>query len=173
MQEQLNEDTINQVFDDHYQICLQTAKRILRRKEDAEDAVQSAYCAAFRSILTFRGQASFRTWITRIVVNCCLMQIRKRRKHPSVGLDEIPMLRSPAVTPEVLCCLTELRASHRQAMSRLPQTLHEVYEQCSISGLTVPEVAHELGLSVELAKSRLFRARRKVEHILRTELRAA
>src|SRR5713101_6403906 len=82
-------DAINELFSQHYKVSLRTAHRILRSKEDSEDAVQTAYCAAFRHFHRFRGESSFKTWITRIVVNCCLMQLRERRAKPQVALDEI------------------------------------------------------------------------------------
>ena len=66
-------DAINKLFAEHYKASLRTAYRILRSKEDSEDVVQTAYCAAFRHFHRFRGESSFKTWITRIVVNCCLI----------------------------------------------------------------------------------------------------
>lgn len=91
-------------FAQHYEASLRVARRILRSREDSEDAVQTAYCAAFRNLHTFRGEASFKTWITRIVVNCCLKQVRKRRARPWVALDDakhaLPSIDSQTVTPE-------------------------------------------------------------------------
>ena len=157
-------DAINELFAQHYQNSLRTAKRILRSKEDSEDAVQTAYCAAFRQFHTFHGESSFKTWITRIVVNCSLMQLRERRARPQVALDEVQYgLESHAVTPETLCYLRELQAAHTNAASRLPQNLKDIYAPCQIADIAFPVVAHQLGLTATAAKSRLFRARRKVE----------
>ena len=80
------EDVINELFSQHYKASLRTAYRILRSKDDSEDAVQTAYCAAFRHLQHFRGESSFKTWITRIVVNCCLMQLRERRARLQVSV---------------------------------------------------------------------------------------
>jgi RNA polymerase sigma-70 factor (ECF subfamily) len=160
-------EVVNALFAQHYEGSLRVAHRILRSREDAEDAVQTAYCAAFRKLHAFRGEASFKTWITRIVVNACLAQMRKRRARSWVALDNatraLPMIESHAVTPETLCCSGELQDAHVSAASRLPQHLQDVYVPCAISGLAVPSVAHHLGLTVAAAKARLFRARRKVE----------
>lgn len=160
-------DAINELFARHYAASLRTAYRVLRSKEDAEDAVQTAYCAAFRSFNKFRGESSFKTWITRIVVNCCLIQLRERRAKPQVALDDVQsVLESFASTPEALCYLAELRAAHTKAASRLPPDLYEVYAWCVLPGVAFPKVAHRLGLTLAAAKSRLFRARRKVERSL-------
>jgi len=69
-------DAINELFlPSTTKVSLRTAYRILRSKEDSEDAVQTAYCAAFRHLHHFRGESSFTTWITpNRRLNCCLMQ---------------------------------------------------------------------------------------------------
>ena len=54
-------DSLNELFAEHYKASLWTALRILRSKEDSEDAVQNAYCAAFRNFHQFRGESSFKT----------------------------------------------------------------------------------------------------------------
>ena len=160
---------INELFAQHYKASLRTAYRILRSKEDSEDAVQTAYCAGFRHFHRFRGESSFKTWMTRIVVNCCLMQLRERRARPQVALDDVqPALESRAATPETLCYLRQLQAAHTNAASKLPPNLKDVYGPCLIADAEFPTVAHQLGLTAAAAKSRLFRARRKVERHLQS-----
>lgn len=160
-------NAINELFAENYRASLRTAFRILRSKEDAEDAVQAAYLAAFKALNKFRGESSFKTWITRIVVNCCLMQLREQRARPQMALDELLRpLESHAVGPETVCYLRELQAAHAKAASRLPRGLKDVYEPCLIAGVAFPTVAHRLGLTRAAAKSRLFRARRRVEQSL-------
>jgi len=164
---QAQREAVNALFARHYEGSLRVARRILRSREDSEDAVQTAYCAAFRNLHAFRGEASFKTWITRIVFNACRAQMRKRRARPWVPLDDAkrahPMIESHAITPERLCCSRELHDEHVSAASRLSQRLQDVYVPCAISGLAIPGVAYHLGLTVAAAKARLFRARRKVE----------
>ena len=160
---------INELFARHYRGSLRTAYKILRSKEDAEDAVQNAYCAAFRNFNKFRGESSFKTWITRIVVNCCLTRFRDHHSGPLLALDDIlPTLASRAATPEALCYLRELEAAHTKAASKLPENLKNVYARCLVAGVAFPAVAHQLGLTTAAAKSRLFRARRKVEESLQS-----
>jgi RNA polymerase sigma-70 factor (ECF subfamily) len=165
-------DAINELFAQHYGASLRTAYRILRSKEDAEDAVQTACFAAFRNFNKFRGESSFKTWIARIVVNSCLMQLRERRAKRQVALHDIqPALESHALTPETLCYQRELQAAHTKAAARLPQKLKDVYAPCLIADIAFPAVAHHLGLTKSAAKSRLFRARRRVEHSLQSVIR--
>jgi len=160
-------EAVNELFALHYKGSLRTAYRVLRCKEDAEDAVQTAYCAAFRNLHRFRGESSFKTWITRIVVNCCLMELRERRAKPPLPLDIVEStVASNTATPEVLCYVTEVQAAHAKAASRLPKVLHDIYAESVIGGVAFPEVMSQLGLTRAAAKSRLFRARRSVEHAL-------
>jgi len=151
-------DAINELFAQHYGVSLRTAYRILRSKEDAEDAVQTAYCAAFRNFNNFRGESTFKTWITRIVVNSCLIQLRERRAKRQVSLDDIqPALESHALTPEKLCYQRELQAAHTKAASRLPQILRDIYGPCLIADIAFPTVAHHLGVVRDLiARRELF-----------------
>src|SRR6202167_2835406 len=64
------------------------ALRVLGNAADAEDAVQEALFAAYRHIDQFRGQAQMATWLTTIVRNCALMQLRKRPRQSHLSLDE-------------------------------------------------------------------------------------
>ena len=161
-------DALDTLLAQHYKASLRTANRILRSKEDSEDAVQTAYCAAFRRFHRFRGESSFKTWITRIVVNCCLMKIRDRRDKPHISLDYVQFtLASEDATPEVLCYLAELQAAHAGAATKLPKPLHDVYGESVIAEVALHTVADQLGLTTAAAKSRLFRARRRVKHALR------
>lgn len=165
-------DAINELFARHYGASLRTAYRILRSKEDSEDAVQTAYCAAFRNLKQFRGESSFNTWITRIVVNSCLIQLRQRRAKRQVALDDIQRTpESRVFTPETLCYQRELQAAHARAASRLPENLKGVYASSLKADIEFPAVAHHLGLTRNAAKSRLFRARRRIEHSLQSVIR--
>jgi RNA polymerase sigma-70 factor (ECF subfamily) len=57
---------------------LHMAERILRNREDAEDAVQNAFISAFRHLRSFEGRSALRTWFTRVVLNAALMILRRR-----------------------------------------------------------------------------------------------
>ena len=160
-------ELIDELFARHYRASFLTANRILRSTEDAEDAVQTAYCAAFRHFDTFRGESSFKTWITRIVVNCCLIQLRERRARKEFQVDDVERTEaSHAATPELLCYFTELQAAHVKAASRLPKLLYAVYAESVIQEEPLSKASVQLGLTTAAAKSRLFRARKSIEHTL-------
>lgn len=65
------------------------ADRYLSSTEDARDAVQEAFVAAFRAIDTFEGSSKLSTWLHKIVVNSCLMKLRTRHRKPEDPVDEL------------------------------------------------------------------------------------
>ena len=168
-------DAIAELFRRHYSRSLQIANGILRHQDDAQDAVQAAFFQAFRRIESFRGEASFKTWITRIVVNCCLLQLRETRnrvtwvqledRHGVQGPDMLP---SQAPTPENSAWCGEIASALSSAVSRLPEHLHAAYTLLTNSELSLQEAASSLGLTVAATKTRLFRARAAI----RTSLQA-
>src|SRR6202521_3292687 len=69
--------------------CYRCAFRLLGNAADAEDAVQEAVLAAYKHINQFKGQSQISTWLTTIVRNCALMQLRRRPRHIHLPLDEM------------------------------------------------------------------------------------
>ena len=164
-----DEAALSELFSRHYTSSLRLAWTMLRSQEDAEDAVQAAYFLAFRNIANFRGEASFKTWITRIVVNCCLLQIRGPWRRvswaqieDSDGKSTLELLRSTTPDPETSAWFSELNSAHAQAVARLPKNLRDAYALHVVSGLALTDVAEVLGLTLAATKTRVFRARAMV-----------
>ena len=155
---------VAQLFEQHYPASLRVARGILRDDEGSWDAVQSAYLSAFRNLHVFRGDAAFKTWITRIVRNECLMRLRQAaRRNQSVSLDESSgsgtlLFASPGPTPETSVFRGELASALSDGAAKLPNGLSQVFHLYAFSGLSISEVAAAIGLTVSAAKSRLFRA---------------
>lgn len=167
-----NTEAIAELFRRQYPSSLTVARRILPTGDECSDAVQSAYLSAFRNIGSFRGDASFKTWITTIVVNQCLMRLRTSVHRRYVSLDSFPglgpaMVMDRAPTPEALAQRAELRETLVDTSARLPRPLREAFTLCVISGLSIAETAKALGLTVPATKTRIFRARA----LMRSELK--
>jgi len=161
-----DERAIAELIGRHYPASLRFARGFLRHTEDAQDAVQMAYFLALRKLKTFRGEASFKTWISRIVVNCCLLQVREAgRRVTWVRLDGPQVTQGPGILPshapgpEETAWSREISSAFSAAVAKLPKHLNETYTLFEISGLSLTEVASTLGLSVSATKTRLFRAR--------------
>jgi RNA polymerase sigma-70 factor (ECF subfamily) len=171
-----NREAIAELFRRHYPHSIAVARRILPAQEEFLDAVQSAYLSAFRNFQSFRGDASFKTWITRIVLNQCLMRLREpRRRRATLSLDLLgrngapPIIAVDSRTPENLALRAEIESAVADAVSKLPKALSDVFTRCRVSGLSIRDTAEALGLTVQATKTRLFRAR----SLLRQELQKA
>jgi|SRR5579862_8734013 len=157
----------------HYASSLRLARGILRSEEESQDAVQSAYFSALRYIRNFRGDAKFKTWITRIVMNECIARLRDRkRRRDWISLDDrdrSPKLNmaSSAPTPEKFTLSQEIASALSDAASILPKSLRDVFALCAFSGRSLEETARELGLTVRATKTRLFRAHARLRSQLR------
>ena len=171
-----NRDAIAELFRRHYPHSIAVARRRLPAQEEYLDAVQTAYLCAFRNFQSFRAQSSFKTWMTRIVLNQCIMRLREPyRRRITLGLDEpvpggtLPIIAVDSRTPEDLVLRAEIESAVADAVAKLPTALRDVFTRCSVFGLPIRDTAEALGLTVQATKTRLFRARSQ----LRRELQKA
>ncbi|MGA8030584.1 MAG: sigma-70 family RNA polymerase sigma factor [Bryobacteraceae bacterium] len=164
-----------------YQVlAFRAAFFLLRDEEEARDQVQNAFCKAFEHLSQFRRDAKFSTWLMRIVVNQCLMQLRRARRGKVVSVDSLSP-RTDTVTLELRdhgrSAEAELQSAEttrilRREISRIPPLLRNVFLLREIQQRSMPAVAEELGISVNAAKSRLLRARVELRNRLQRELYA-
>jgi RNA polymerase sigma-70 factor, ECF subfamily len=153
------------------------ASRILRNREDAEDAVQQAFKHVFVHLNSFQGDSRFSTWITRIAINEALQLVRKRRPgHTSLesdtpeGVSKTIEIAAAAATPEETCHERELHGILNEAIGELRPIFRKVVQLYEIDELSSEKTARELGLSNSTVKARAFRARRLLRRKLTTRL---
>src|SRR5689334_1577504 len=84
-----NKEEFRHIIRECNQPLYRTAIVILKNESDAEDAVQSAYLKAYLHLQSFRGESSFLTWITRILINECKMMLRKKKETTSLDHREV------------------------------------------------------------------------------------
>jgi len=157
-----------ELYDRHRLKIYHTAFRILRNRQDAEDAIQRSFQRAFTNLGGFREDATFSTWVTRIAINEALMMLRHRRADKPVEGNNIDGTEGSSVldladkglTPEQALAENELRAAVIHAISHLRENLRTVVLLRELQGLTSAETARRLGLSVPAVKARTFHARR-------------
>lgn len=144
-----------------------------RDTDDAQDVLQDTFLSMVRSLATFRAESSLSTWLYAIAHHACLKKRRRRASSPpSVdSLDALaPAVRdglaSPAATPEELLAGDELHGTLQAAIGALDSAQREVLLLRDVEGLTAPETAKVLGVSVAAIKSRLHRARLAVRETL-------
>jgi RNA polymerase sigma-70 factor, ECF subfamily len=144
------------------------AQNITRNYEDAEDVVQNAFVKAFQNLPGFRGDSCFYTWLVRITVNEALMNIRRRRCHKEVSIDESKETDDSCVPLEIEDWgpNPEQRYSQQELQQILATTINELKPGCrtvfqlrDVDGLSTEETAQALALSSSAVKTRLRRAR--------------
>ena len=165
------------------QRLFRAALQILRNREDAEDAVQSAYLKAFAAINSFAGRSSLATWLTRIVINNALAHARAaRRRRSLLEESEVPILDdyremlmrgSMSASPEQAVARGQIRQIVDDAINQLPAPFRAVFVLRQIEELEVGEVADRLGIPAATVKTRHLRARRRLQRLLGPSLRGA
>jgi RNA polymerase sigma factor (sigma-70 family) len=163
-----NGNVLEELHRRHAEKVFRVAHRIIRQREDAEDAVQESFLSAYVHLHSFDGRAKFSTWLTRIVINAALMKLRKNRKARQIPLENgtEPLdpyfeheFRDFAPNPEEICAQEERHAALRQAIAGLRPSLRSVVELYQLQECSMDETAKILGISVAAAKARLFHAR--------------
>lgn len=159
---------------------LAAARRILNSEEDARDAVQETFVAAYRNLARFDGDARLSTWLHRIVVNAALMKLRSRRRRPEESIDDLlPSFdengdwRSGTAqsgdAAEAHVHSRQTRELVRRCIGRLPDSYRDVLVLRDIEDQDTAEVAGSLGITSNAVKIRLHRARQALRTLIEHE----
>ncbi|PTY08674.1 RNA polymerase subunit sigma [Opitutaceae bacterium EW11] len=145
----------------------------LRNAEAAEDCMQNAYLKAYLHLGRFQGGASFATWLTRIMINECLMLLRSLRSRPAERYWEKPeendAERAEPVAPDDAprgLSLKEMNTLLEEAIRQLPRRQRSIYLLREVQQLTTEETASCLGISAGNVKVGLHRARAALKTLL-------
>lgn len=145
------------------------ARSVLKDDSEAEEALQDAYLQAYRNMHAFRGAASIRTWLTRIVVNEAIARSRKTARRASVfdlhgDLSEDDMA-SPDMDerstpgPEQAAMRAQARQVLEKSIDALPDSFRTVFVLRALEEMPVEEVSRALGIAEATVRTRFFRAR--------------
>jgi RNA polymerase sigma-70 factor, ECF subfamily len=163
---------IRATYTDVYALC----RRMLADPDEAADATQEVYLRVMRSVLGFRGESAFGTWLHRVTVNVCLTALRKRSRARAAGMvaggspfalpgDEIG-LPYAGNAPEDLAVTADLAARSEAALATLPEDARAVVVLRDIEGLSTKEVADLLGVTENVVKVRLHRAHARLRTLI-------
>jgi RNA polymerase sigma-70 factor (ECF subfamily) len=150
------------------------AWRVLKDRSEAEEAVQDGYLKAFAAIGTFAGESSLSTWLTRIVLNEALGRRRsaqrRLRQLPQQSVAIIDEYREKlmggsisALSPEADAARSQVAELLEAASEELPEAFRIVVMLRDVDGLSVEETAEALQIPPETVKTRLLRARRRLQ----------
>ena len=159
---------------EHQRMVVQLAMNLLGDRDEALDLSQEVFLRVFRTISSFRGQSSLRTWIYRIAVNQARNRHRfwrRRHRADQVSLDAHVQAHGELLSgesgPDRALAQKELASRLNRALDGLPFDQRTAIVLREVDGLSYEEIAFSLGVAVGTVKSRLTRARQA----LRVELR--
>lgn len=155
-----NADAFGVLFERYKDKMWAVALRTTRDQELAADAVQEGFIAAFRRIDSFRGDAQFSTWLHRIIVNSSLDRLRRLKPTQEWPEYDIADKRDEHAQ-------TDVRLDVREALDKLPQGQRVCLVLLEMEGLSVAEVAQQLGIAEGTVKSRCARGRTALAALLR------
>ena len=146
--------------------------RMCKNPDDAAEAAQEAFLAAWQGLKFFRGESSFSTWLYRLASNACVDVLRKEGRHqaaagPSLD-DEETMLEIPdeAATPHTLAEQAELKEQIEEGLAALPEEYRTVLVLREIHQQSYDEIAEILSLDLGTVKSRISRGRKRLRKFL-------
>ncbi|MCS6860615.1 MAG: sigma-70 family RNA polymerase sigma factor [Abditibacteriales bacterium] len=164
-------EAFEQLVSRHERRLYALAMKIVRQREDAEDVVQTAFLDALEHLADFREEASFATWMTRIVTYAALKVLRKRKGLETVSLEEFTSENEEGEIPHPeyiadwrgdpakIVEQRELKRILDEAIDALDEKYRLVFVLRDVEGMSVEETAKVLGITPANVKVRLLRAR--------------
>jgi RNA polymerase sigma-70 factor (ECF subfamily) len=147
----------------HKDKAMTLAMRMLKNREDAEEALQDAFVRAFHALPRFEWKASFSTWFYRIVYNVCATALSKKNEAYEVSLQdgdegeiEIP---GDEPAPDVEYESTEFQEIVTEEIGKMPEAYASVLTLFFVQEMSYEEIATVTDFPLGTVKVRLFRAR--------------
>jgi RNA polymerase sigma-70 factor (ECF subfamily) len=169
-------DAFNRLVLAYQEQIYNQALRMLDDPAPAEDASQEAFLLAYRHLRTFRG-GSFRAWLLRIVTNVCYDELRRRKRRPTTPLEPVDddgeEIESPGWmvdsgdTPEEAADRSALGKAIQHCLNELPDEFRTVVLLVDVQGMNYDEASLVIGKPLGTVKSRLARARSRLQNCLR------
>ncbi len=144
------------------------ARSIVRDDAEAEDIAQESWVRAYANLARYSGGASFSTWISKIAAHEAFLRLRRRARVSA--LPSSPQARGPAGDPEKRAFNNELRRAIEKALDDLTPQYRSVFILRCIDCLSVSETADVLGLSPDVVKARLYRARGMLQRSIGSQI---
>ena len=149
-----------------YNTCL----RITKDEMDAEDVLQESFISAFKHLSSYKGSASFGSWLKRIVVNNAISLVKKRK----LDLESVEGKEDASVYDEEASreCEYDIEVV-KEGIARLPEGYRLVLTLYLIEGYDHKEIAQILEITESTSKSQFNRSKKKLREILKEELKYA
>jgi RNA polymerase sigma-70 factor (ECF subfamily) len=176
-------DAVRHVLSLNNQRLFRAAWSMLKDRGEAEEAVQAAYVSAFASMDRFEGRSSLSTWLTRIVINEAAGRLRTEgRRRAQLEAEGVPVLEvyrerlmagSEPAAPDAAMAREQLRRLIERSIAGLPEIFRTVFVLRQVEGLSVEDTAEALGIPAATVKTRLLRARKRLQEALAPDVHEA
>ena len=150
-------------------MLMSLALRLLRNREDANDAVQDTFLKAYRAIREFDSDRPLKPWLCRICANCCVDSVRSR-KRDATSLDQHDQVPQGGEAVDDQATGNIRQRQVIDAIARLPEKYRKIILMRHFRHMDVNEIAQELDTPEGTIKSWLFRARALLAKDLRPAL---
>lgn len=170
-----DQKAFGEIVDRHKDRAMTLAMRILKNKQDAEEAVQDSFVRAYQALGRFEWRSSFSTWLYRIVFNVCSTALT-RRGAPLVPIDnDMPEdrqveLHDPAAAPDVDLESSEVKKAILEEIDRLPAAYATVLTLFFLQEMSYAEIVEVTGSPLGTVKAQLFRGRTMLREALAARL---
>jgi RNA polymerase sigma-70 factor, ECF subfamily len=165
------------LVDRHSAKAMILAVRILRNREDAEEALQDAFVRMYRALPSFEWKASFSTWLYRIVYNTCITAAGRKDSTFRMSIDAQQEdgetqfeIASDDLLPDTLLESAEIETIVTEEIERLPPQYSSTFTLFVIQDMSYDEIVQVMGLPLGTVKARIFRARTLLRQALAKRL---
>ncbi len=169
-------DAFNRLVVEYQDMAYHVAYRLMGDRAAAEDVTQEAFISAYRNVRSYRG-GSFKAWLMRIVTNASYDELRRQKRRPTIPLEPVggeedediespAWLADPGEAPEEAAARAELSEAIQQCLNELDADFRAVVVMVDVEGMDYSEVAVAINKPLGTVKSRLARARSRLQECL-------
>lgn len=154
-----------ELIERHKDKAMTLALKMLKNRQDAEEALQDAFVRVFHALSRFEWKSSFSTWFYRIVYNVCATELGKRKEQQTVSINDDDEtgnaleVVSDELPPDVALESSELDSIVLEEIDKLPDAYGPTFALFFVQDMSYDEIVEVTGLPLGTVKARLFRAR--------------
>ena len=160
------------LVDNYKDLVFTLALRMMKNREEAEEVAQDTFIKTYKSLHKFKGDSKFSTWIYRVCYNTCLDKIKKNKKH----LNDVEINEFTAHEVKTIDnALSKIEAREKEdaikrCIEKLPSEDSFLLTLYYFDYLSLDEISKVVGITANSIKVKLFRCRKKLASILRSQL---
>ena len=152
----------------YYNVTGLVFKMLGKYSNDIDDIVQEVFLQVHKSLVTFREQSKFSTWLHRVTVNAVLMHLRSARSRP-VCKEKLPEIVSNSILPDVSVDQRERVRVFSKIVDSLPEKKRVVFILHDLEGVSASEISKIVNAPILTVRTRLFYARRELRTLINND----